>query len=249
MANHPISNLPLLTAGVAGNEERTNRSLYMVTSLLGGVTGRQTTPPGSPADGASYIILATATGAWAGKEDQVAVYVTGAWYYVTPWEGLTVRVNDANISYTYSGSAWAAVGTRTIGLAFTGLMAADSTSMTMVAVSAPDTYGASGTDVYGFPAPVTGRIKSVSVAALHLDATSPPATWTLVIEPKGGGTDWLDGTFDLHATAGAQQSTVIANLLAPGVNFNAGDRFQITANGAAVNILLIQGTILFEEFV
>ena len=52
------------------------------------VTDRLTTPPGSCADGANYLITATATGAWTGKENQIATAVgtnaSNGWYYHTP---------------------------------------------------------------------------------------------------------------------------------------------------------------------
>lgn len=40
-----------------------------------------TAPPGSPAAGAAYIPAATATGAWAGKEDQIAIWSGSAWVF------------------------------------------------------------------------------------------------------------------------------------------------------------------------
>ncbi|CAE6907007.1 conserved protein of unknown function [Pseudomonas marincola] len=74
-----------------------------------GVVDRLATPPGSPANEALYIITATATGVWAGKENQLAYWLTSgtpAWYYVTPREGMLVHVNDEDVYYKYTGSAW-----------------------------------------------------------------------------------------------------------------------------------------------
>ncbi|MCY1546125.1 hypothetical protein D9M68_821030 [compost metagenome] len=73
-----------------------------------GVTDRATTPPGSPVNEALYIIIATATGAWAGKENQLAYWLdsTAAWQYITPREGMLVHVNDEDVYYKYTGSAW-----------------------------------------------------------------------------------------------------------------------------------------------
>ena len=73
------------------------------------VVDRLATPPGSPANGALYLIIATATGAWAGKENQLAYWLTsvGAWTYVTPREGMLIHVNDEDVYYKYTGSSWA----------------------------------------------------------------------------------------------------------------------------------------------
>jgi Protein of unknown function (DUF2793) len=70
-----------------------------------------TAPPGSCADGASYIIAATATGAWAGKENYVATAqgtnAAGGWLYHSPVEGYTAYIQDENARHLCDGSAWA----------------------------------------------------------------------------------------------------------------------------------------------
>ena len=71
-----------------------------------------TAPPGSCADGASYIIAATATGAWAGKEKQIATALgtnaSGGWTYHAPAEGFTAYIQDEDARHLYDGSAWVA---------------------------------------------------------------------------------------------------------------------------------------------
>ncbi len=69
-------------------------------------------PPGSPIEGDRYLIGSSASGAWAGKEDQVATYRTGAWQYQTPLDGFIVS-NRAEVNKLYdyrgtygSGGAW-----------------------------------------------------------------------------------------------------------------------------------------------
>lgn len=69
------------------------------------------TPPGSPANGACYIVGASATGAWAGHDNHVAVwYTTGtpAWLYIVPAPGVRA-FNIATTSYwRWTGTAWVA---------------------------------------------------------------------------------------------------------------------------------------------
>jgi len=65
-----------------------------------------TAPPGSPVDGDTYIPAATATGAWATHEDEIAAYQDGTWYFylvVAGLRGLFVNHGDFRV---YSGSAW-----------------------------------------------------------------------------------------------------------------------------------------------
>lgn len=65
----------------------------------------QPTPPASAADGACYRVTATATGAWAGKEDRIAVLVAGAWHFVAPTEGL-VLFDRTTGAFVIFGSQW-----------------------------------------------------------------------------------------------------------------------------------------------
>jgi len=72
------------------------------------------TPPGSPANGAAYIVAASATGAWAGKDGQIAYWLTsvGSWTFVVPVAGWGVRVADeldgygAPKVYVRTASGW-----------------------------------------------------------------------------------------------------------------------------------------------
>jgi len=74
---------------------------------LQSVLTRLATPPGTPATGARYMIIATATGDWAGKEDQIAEYDGAAWVYTTPGAGNTIIVEDVPGSqFTYDGANW-----------------------------------------------------------------------------------------------------------------------------------------------
>jgi hypothetical protein len=65
-----------------------------------------TAPPGSPAAGDSYIPAATATGAWSGKEKQIAVWDGAAWVFGVPREGWIASIDDEDLMIRYDGSAW-----------------------------------------------------------------------------------------------------------------------------------------------
>lgn len=64
-----------------------------------------TAPPGSPISGSGYIIPSGATGAWAGKTGQVAVWDGAAWAYAAPRDGWTMHVDGAGLT-TYDNGIW-----------------------------------------------------------------------------------------------------------------------------------------------
>jgi hypothetical protein len=68
------------------------------------------TPPASPAAGASYIIGPSPTGAWSGNANAVAGYNSG-WSIKTPEAGWTAWTQNGNRLFYYTGSAWALLAT------------------------------------------------------------------------------------------------------------------------------------------
>jgi hypothetical protein len=70
------------------------------------VISQTTTPPGSPADGDSHIVTATATGAWTGWEKSIAYYQTGTgWLRITPRDGMIAWDQNLNKALVY-GTVW-----------------------------------------------------------------------------------------------------------------------------------------------
>jgi hypothetical protein len=65
-----------------------------------------TAPPGGESIGDRYIVGASATGAWSGKDDDIAQYDGAGWFFKTPIDGTTVSVADEDEIYLYNGSAW-----------------------------------------------------------------------------------------------------------------------------------------------
>lgn len=76
------------------------------------VLDRSTTPPGSPTLFDAYLVIGTATGAWAGHEDDIALSVCDktsgdrTWVFIPPREGHIVWVNDEDEHYIYDGTQW-----------------------------------------------------------------------------------------------------------------------------------------------
>lgn len=84
-----------------------------------------TTPPGSPASGDTYIPAATATGAWAGKEGQIAVWDGAAWVFGVPREGWIASIDDEDVVIRYNGTVWST------GIAFAETSHANQAAVTL----------------------------------------------------------------------------------------------------------------------
>jgi hypothetical protein len=109
----PILALRELAASQAQPELVVNEALRRLEALVQcSVIDRDlATPPGSPAEGARYIVAASPTGAWAGQAGKIASFSNGGWLFATPVEGWLAYAQDENALLFYSGSAWAALTT------------------------------------------------------------------------------------------------------------------------------------------
>lgn len=125
MSTSAILGLPNIASQQAQPEVTHNESLVMLESLLGGVTTiGDNAPPGSPAEGVSYVVGTSPTGAWSGWSNHVAIYTAGGWKFCPGYtsagakitmgaahEGMRVWLKGAGSSglYRWTGSAWVAV--------------------------------------------------------------------------------------------------------------------------------------------
>ena len=101
-----------LAYGWAQGEHNWNGGMDANLKRLGAVVGLSVkdrdlaTPPATPVDGNRYIVPATATGAWAGRTDQIAVRIAGAWEYHAPKIGWTCFVEDEGVLSAYKATGW-----------------------------------------------------------------------------------------------------------------------------------------------
>lgn len=89
---------------------RTDANLKRLGATVGlSVKDRDlTTPPASPTDGDRYIVPAAATGAWAGKANQIAVRIEGAWEFHPPKVGWLCYIEDEAKLSAYKPAGWSA---------------------------------------------------------------------------------------------------------------------------------------------
>lgn len=116
MATKNGTNLGLLSYALPGegHYNELNRLLRGLDSLLQSrvVSHVTAAPPGSPTDGVVYIVPAGATGAWAGKENDIARWNADLpepeWEFFTPKKGWCMRSNAglAGFWLEFTGATW-----------------------------------------------------------------------------------------------------------------------------------------------
>ncbi|MFM7402985.1 MAG: DUF2793 domain-containing protein [Erythrobacter sp.] len=104
----PALRLPLLIAGQAQKEFFVNQALSLLDALYPrAIDAAQVSPPATPQEGHCFLVTAPAIGAWAGREEQVAVMIGGDWHFVFPSEGMQLFDRSANHVVVFQ-SQWVA---------------------------------------------------------------------------------------------------------------------------------------------
>jgi len=141
------------------------------------VKSRTATPPGSPAQGDRYIVIAVATGLWAGKETDIATWTGTEWSFVVPDEGMTAWVEDEDKTYTFNTGAWIGTGAAPAPHSLAGVL------HTAAGLTPGHVLTATGATTFGFsalPSP-TGQTKrqtiSFQVAGAVSAATEQGGVW------------------------------------------------------------------------
>ena len=100
--------LPYILAAQAQKHVTHNDALRLLDGLVQlSVLDRDlAAPPGSPAEGARYIVAAGATGAWSGWSGDVALWSDGAWLRLPARAGWQVWVEDEARLVVRIGAAW-----------------------------------------------------------------------------------------------------------------------------------------------
>ncbi len=100
--------LPLIEASQAQKHVTHNEALARLDALVQlSVQSRAlSAPPSSPADGDRYIVKATGTGAFAGKDNQIAQFSGSGWEFFAPQVGWLAYVAAESVLVAWDGSAW-----------------------------------------------------------------------------------------------------------------------------------------------
>ncbi|MCJ8138314.1 DUF2793 domain-containing protein [Falsirhodobacter halotolerans] len=135
----PILSLPLIQPAQAQKHVTHNEALRALDVLVQPVvTARLSDPPAAPDAGARYLVGGSATAAFAGKENRIALWSGNAWQFFAPRRGWSVHVLEDGGDLLWTGSAWSAGRERGLEAARIGVSAtADATNR--LSVSSPAT--------------------------------------------------------------------------------------------------------------
>jgi uncharacterized protein DUF2793 len=86
-----------------------------LTLALGQVVeAEQNAPPGSPVAGLYYIVGTAPTGAWVGQDTDITTYISGAWAFISAYNGAVVRNRADGRDWEFDGSTWAVKARRIV---------------------------------------------------------------------------------------------------------------------------------------
>jgi hypothetical protein len=216
--------IPEITASQASKYITHNTALRYIEALLKGVVSRTNSgPPASPVSGDAYIVD-SATGGWSSfAVGDIAFYSEGAWYKITPVEGVRLYVNDEDVALVYTGSAW-------------NQAPAEKLEYNAVSRLATVTLGLQTVDgaqtIYTVPA---GK-KMIPAFVIVRNPTASLAGATDVDFGDGANRDTWKTNVDLSAMINTTDCMVVSNDNAIFSPFDAGDTFGINpATGATAD--------------
>ena len=108
MSDTPNLGLTYLEAAQAQKHVTVNEALRRLDALLHiALLDRDLeAPPATPADGARYLVAPSATGAWAGKDGQIAAWQDGAWAFLAPRPGWIAYLADEGKLILRAAAGW-----------------------------------------------------------------------------------------------------------------------------------------------
>jgi hypothetical protein len=227
MTTTPRLGITDLAEGQAVPETDVNENVRVVEQGANSfiVTDRATTPPGSPTDGNTYLIIATATGDWAGKENQLALYVGTDWHYVTPIKGTRAYVQDENLWYLYNAAA-------------TEWRAGDQSLIIAASDETTDLTTGNGKVTFRMPYPF-------GIAAVRASVATAPTGAALQVDINEGGVSILSTKLTIDAgektsTTAATPAVISDAVLADDAEITIDiDQVGSTIPGAGLKVTLI----------
>jgi len=204
----PKLQMPELSVGQAGKELTHNQALAILDQLAQAVVVDKdlATPPGSPANGAMYIVATGATGAWAGRSGNLAFWLTsvGAWTFAVPVNGWSVWVTDESARYERKSGTWSVASTITTDTGVIGYALGSGGEVTQLTSK---TTGVTLNKPSGQITMAGNEMTSGEVASFTLTNSRIAINMTPVVTIKSGATA---GAYILQVDAAGSGSCVIS---------------------------------------
>ncbi len=214
--------LPLLQAAQAQKHVTVNEALTRLDALAQlQVQSRSADVPVAPVDGQAYIVPVGATGAWAGQDHAVALYLNGGWELITAVEGWSAWIIDEGVELRFQMGVWgfleasvdpnlAALQVKALAFDHTIIAGTDNTTSTVIpaqsivygvtgrvsqAITGPVDFGVGipgNDDYYGASYGLTYNSSLIAIRSrIIVFSTDTP----LVLNSHGG--DFVDGSLRL----------------------------------------------------
>jgi hypothetical protein len=109
MPQTSLFGLPLLAENQSGRVDLIHNEAIDWLELLSNATIADrdlTAPPASPSSTVGYIPAASATGAWASKENKLAFYRGSVWRFFDPPEGFRIYLQSEDVDLRWNGTDW-----------------------------------------------------------------------------------------------------------------------------------------------
>ena len=100
--------LPFILPGQAQKELFHNEALARLDAALHPAVEEAplAVVPGAPVPGQSWIVTDGATGAWAGKDGQLATFTESGWRFIAPQPGMAAWNKQVGLWLIYDGTLW-----------------------------------------------------------------------------------------------------------------------------------------------
>lgn len=216
----PVLGLTELVSAQALPEVTVNENARWLEFFAGGakiLDRNLATPPGSPADGDTYLVATSGTGAWSGQDGKIAQYISTAWAFKTAKEGMLLYVADEDIRISYDGSTWAALAAApTLTMASAVSQSGTPVTNSVGFLGSPqiadqDDYTLALADSGGHYYHVSGTGHTLTIPA-NASVAFPIGTVIAIVNENGGGNITLAITSDtLRWGASTGSRTIAAN--------------------------------------
>ncbi|WP_372095519.1 DUF2793 domain-containing protein [Tistrella mobilis] len=252
----PRLGLPLLAAAQAQKHVTHNEALTVLDVLaqIAVKSRSQTLPPANPAEGDAYLIPFGASGAWAWRDGQLALWTAGGWRFITARDGWVVLVEAEQAFVVRRAGAWTATTMLAHSHATTEVTGLDAALATRVSKAGDVITGrldvgqklvvgdSSAVDAEG----LVVRHPTAATVSAHVNAGGEAALALREAGSRKGALAWQGGNMRLRtdiaaplvlATQGVDRLTVPADRAALGIG-TAAPAQGLHLAGSAVGLRL-----------